>query len=527
MHRIITYLLSLVVILIASSCQKDPSKQHPQAQIRMSIEKDPQTLDPRQVRSLESATVVHMLYEGLMRLDEHGKPIPAIAESVSVSEDLKFYTFRLRKSYWSNGEPLTAKDFADTWKSMLDPDFPAPNANLLYAIKGAKEAKEGKRSLDEVGIRVPDPQTLAVELETPTPYFLNLTTSYFYAPVSPQLHVKEGQRLDDTALATNGPFKIGHWDRNSELEAVKNPYYWNAPQIHLDKILLIVSEPSTALALYNQGELDWTGSPLSTIPADALPTLKRQGHIQISPGMGTFLFRLNIEKPPFDDVRVRQALSLALNRYELVEHVLQGDQIPATGFIPDSLFAEKPPREREDIERARKLMKAVVTEKGALPTMTLCYGASERYHKIAQVVQQQWKEAFGVDVILQSCESKIYFDRMKSGDYQMGLRSWFGDFRDPIAFLEVFKYRNNGTNNTGWENSHYKELLELSSLEKDEMQREKLLMKAESILLDEKPIIPLFYSTYSYLKSPTVKGVIFSELGYLDFRNAYIEIINE
>jgi len=524
MHKMIKLVFTLLVVVTAASCHKESPSQ---AQIRLGIEVDPQTLDPRQVRSLESATVIHMLYEGLMRLDEHGKPVPAVAESLSLSEDQKTYTFKLRNSSWSNGEPLTADDFAETWKSMLNRDFPAPNAHLLYAIKGAKEAKEGKIPLEQVGIRVPDTHTLVVELENPTPYFLNLLTSYFYSPVSPQLREKGILGLSDSALVTNGPFKIGHWDRNSELEVIKNAHYWNVSQIRLDKILLIASDPTTALALYARGELDWVGSPMSTLPADALATLKQQGKVQIAPGMGVYLFRLNTAKEPFNDARVRRALSLALNRFDLVEHVLQGNQIPTMGFIPGSLLSKSPNYQGEDLELARRLMREVIAEKGPLPSVTLCYGAAERNHKIAQVAQQQWKVAFGIEVALQSCEGKLFYDRLKNGDYQIGLRSWFGDFRDPIAFLEVFKYRNNGTNNTGWENNHYIELLDASSIERDETKREKLLVEAEGLLLAEQPIIPLFYSTYNYLKNPSVKGVLFSELGYLDFRNGYIDQKNE
>lgn len=496
--------------------------------LRISSEGDPQTLDPRQVRDLGTVTVIHMLYEGLMRQQTDNQPSPAIAETVTISPDQKTYTFKLRRSAWSDGQPVTAYDFEQTWKSALHPQFPNPNAYQLYSIEGAQAAKEGGGSLDNIGVRALNDDTLIVQLERPTPYFLHLTATHFFYPVHPSLRQQSiGSNLDESQILTNGPYRLENWSRHNELVAIPNPHYWDKENVHLDRITLIVSDNPTALQLFQKGELDWTGSPLSTIPTDALASLKREGQLDITPAAGIFMLRLNTQRPPFTHAKMRQAFALALNRADLVEHVLQGNQTPAFRLVPPSFLQGEPLFTDHDISRARQLFQEALEEQHLtlqdFPQTSIFYASGERGHKIAQVAQQQWKECFGVNVTLQSTEAKTFFDRLKNHDYQMGIRSWFADFRDPIAFLEVFKLKGNGTNNTQWEHPQYIALLDQSAKTTDHKKREQLLKRAEELLVQEMPIIPLFYASYNYVKKPSVKGVYFSELGYLDFKNAYLD----
>lgn len=525
-----TYSFLFILVLICLSCRRI---QKPIASdsstLRVSSEQDPTTLDPRQVRDLPTATVIHMLYEGLMRIDSNGQPQPALAESVEISPDRKIYTFKLRQSAWSNGDPVTASDFEESWKTILNPNFAAPNAYQLYLIKGAKEAKKGATPLDDVRIRAVDDRTLVVELEQPVPYFLDLTAAYFYYPVSKTIREKIAQNTQPTEsdYVFNGPFVLENWTKHNELSAVKNPFYWDLSHVHLDKIVLVHVENSTALQLFGRDEIDWIGSPLSTIPPDAIMTLKKKGDLQVYPSAATYLFRLNIEKAPLNHIKIRQALGLALNRQSLVDHVLQGNQIPALSLVPPRLMKNASLYQDDQTATAYQLLEEALNElkipRQDLAKITLCYAAGERSHKIAQVAQQQWRQTLGLDVQLQSCESKVYYDRLNNQDYQVSIGSWFADIRDPISFLDVFKFKNNGTNNTQWENPNYIKLLNLSSQLSNPREREQLLKQAEHVLIREMPIIPLFHSTYNYLKQPYVKGVYFSELGYLDFVHASID----
>lgn len=323
-------------ILACTACRREPGRFQGSSILRISTEGEAQTLDPRRARDLPTATVIHMLYEGLLRNGADGQPAPAIAESYSVSPDQMTYTFILRPSAWSNGEPVTAADFEETWKTLLAPSFPSPNAYQLYPIRGAQAAKEGRASTDAVSVRAVDDKTLVIELEQPTPYFPSLLATHFFYPVHASLRhaPSDASSSSDSQIATNGPFALEKWLKHNELTAIPNPHYWDRSNVHLDQISLILLDNPTALQLFQRGELEWTGSPLSTLSIDALASLKKQGGLEVMPAAGTYLLRINTEKPPFTSPKMRQAFALALNRADLVEHVLQGNQIPAFGIVP-------------------------------------------------------------------------------------------------------------------------------------------------------------------------------------------------
>lgn len=496
--------------------------------IKIAAEDDPSSLDPRRNRDLTTVTSLRMFYDGLMRSGPEGIPTPAIAEKVIISPDMKQYTFTLKNTLWSDGTPLTAQDFERSWKKVLDPQFPAPNAYQFYVIKGAQAAKEGKGNISDVGIKAIDPKTLLIDLENPTPYFLELTTFHPFFPVNDQWDKDEAlSKNSPTEFISNGPFKLKKWAHHNVLVGVKNPFYWNAPDVKLDEIQLMTLDPNTALQMFEAGSLDWTGSPLSHIPSEAIPTLRKMGAMEAIPAAGTNFFRFNIEKAPFNKTKMRQAFSYAISRKEITEHVLQGGQRAALSFVPTYMGLQGAPYfQDEDLVKARALFDEALTEMGIskeeLPPITLLYANNDNSHKLAQAIQQQWNLAFDIDTKLERLESKVYFDKLSHKDYQISAGSWFADFNDPINFLEVFKFKTNPTNNTEWENPEYVTLLNLSALEADPQKRKKILRQAEAILLGEMPIIPLFYYSFEYVKKEPIDGVYFSELGYLDFSHASI-----
>jgi len=519
------YFLISFVLLALASCQKRESASS--SALRISIEQDPSTLDPRRAQDLGTASIIHMLYEGLMRSEKEGQHSPGIAEEVIVSPDQKTYTFKLRPAKWSNGDPLTAHDFEQTWKSTLDPKFPSPNAYQLFVLKGGRAAKEGKGTTDEIGVHAVDDSTLVITLAQPTPYFLNLITTHFYYPVhaSMRKETADSTTLPDSKIVTNGPFKLDRWQLHSEFIANRNPQYWDSKRVALEKIHLMILDNPTALQLFKRGELDWTGSPLSTLSVESLSRLKEDGELETKPAAGIYLVRINTGQPPFHRTKMRRAFALALNRQDLVDRVLQGNQIPACGMIPPSFIEGKPLFKDCDIKLAKQLFDEALKEQGLtwknFPLVTIHYAANERAHKIAQVAQQQWKNNLGIDVNIQSVEPKIYFEKIKNHDYQLGIGSWFADIHDPIAFLDLFKSKYNGTNNTQWEHSKFMVLLNQSSLPEHFSRRKQLIKNAENILIREMPVIPLFFSSYNYVKNPNFKGFFFSELGYIDFKNSY------
>lgn len=515
--------LFLALLMAATGCKlnhsdvKDGFADSDQV-LRIACTEDPQSHDPRLARDLPSVTVLHMLYEGLMRIDSHGKPEKALAEDITQTTDTKTYTFKLRRSQWSNGDPVTAQNFVDTWKSILDPNFPAPNAYQFFVIKNAKNAKEGKVPLDQVGIKALDSQTLEIELESPTPYFLDLVSTHFYYPVHPKSTLEN--------LITNGPFQLQVWKRNNRLSFIKNPKYWDANEVHLGGVVLVVLDDHTALRMFENTELDWAGSPMGTLPQDSIKSLKHQHKLMITPAAGTHWFRFNTEKTPFNNLKMRKAFTLSINRSNIVEFVTQGNQKPAEAIVPPSFGLKKHsffednavPTAWYAFQEALEEMKI---SKDDLPEISLSYANSDRNHKVAQAIQQQWKAALSLDVKLESLEGKVFSDRLAKKEYQIANGSWYADIRDPINFLDVFKHKSNPTNNTQWESAKFIELLDKSNNELNAANRFDLLGEAQAVLMSELPVAPLFFGSFNYVKDEELLGVYFSDLGYLDFKHAF------
>lgn len=518
------------ILIFSFGCNKENTPTPKSKILKISSSDDPTTLDARLGTDLITATVLLMLNEGLMRTDIQGNIVPAVADSVHISDDGRIYTFYLKEAYWSDGSPVTAHDFEETWKSVLNPNFPSPNAYQLYVIKGAKACKEGAISAKEVGIKALTPKTLIVELDQPASYFLKLAAAYFYFPVHKNLRQKPMgvPNATDSSFVSNGPFKLKHWKHKNELAVEKNPLYWDAEKVLLEQILVLTLDENTAYQMYEAHEIDWMGSPMNTLPQDAVLPLKQQGKLQIIPGAGTHWFRFNIEKAPFHNLNMRRAFALALDRKSIVDHVTQGNQIPATGIVPPPLGLKNDMHFVDhSTDEAVQLFKIALQEmqidKNQLPDIILYYSANDREHKIAQAVQQQWSQAFGIPVQLMSLESKTFRSKVKNHDYQLATGSWYADFSDPINFLEVFKSKKNSTNSTQWENASFANLLDRSDKELEPSKRMDILQKAEGLLIEEMPIAPLFFAAFNYVKNEKVKNVYFSELGFLDFKYASIE----
>ena len=346
MRRYLTYLFTLILAVIGFGCQLSSSKNKvatPASQVvRINIRDEPQTLDPRKARHLNSLAIVHMLFDGLTRGSKEGTAELALAESVDISDDLKSYTFHLKEALWTNGDLVVASDFAYSWKKMLSPDFPSDTAFHLYVIKNAKAAKEGKKSIDEVGIRVLDEKTLAVDLENPTPYFLELLGSPAFFAVNQKVDEQNPAWAQDAATyVSNGPFQLATWKHQDQLTVQKNEKYWDAPKVKIAAIKLHMLTEETELKMFEKQELDWAGSPLSTLPVDALQFLKNTNELKTKKGLGTYFIRTNTEFLPLSHPSIRKAFALAINRKAIVDHVTQGNQLPATGFVPLSFGLQK------------------------------------------------------------------------------------------------------------------------------------------------------------------------------------------
>jgi oligopeptide transport system substrate-binding protein len=531
MYRYPTLIMSLILLAVGLGCQspQNSKKDSISQTLRINIQDEPQTLDPRKARSLSGQTLVRMLFEGLTRVDKEEKAELALAASVAISSDLKTYTFHLKDSTWTNGDPVLASDFVYAWKKILSPDFPSDIAFHLYVIKNGKAAKEGKVSIDQIGVKILGDKTLEVELDNPTPYFLELVASPAFFPINQKVDEQNSSWSQNASTYVgNGPFQLIEWKHQNHLTLVKNNKYWDAPTVKISSLDFQMLQEETELKCFEKQKIDWAGSPLSTLPVDALDFLRKENKLNTKELLGTYFIRVNTEAPPFNHPSMRKAFALAINRGAIVDHVTRGNQIPATGLVPISLKLQEHPYFQDgDLIKAGRLfeeaLKAQQLTRENLPEISLLYPTAERNHLIAQAIQQQWFEAFGIRVKLQSVEGKVYFDRVSKQDFQLSSGSWIADFADPINFLEVFKFKKGGSNNTLWENSRYAELLDQSSQVADPLQRLELLAQSEQILIDEMPMIPIFYYTMLYVNQPNLKGVVLSSMGQIDFKWAYFE----
>jgi oligopeptide transport system substrate-binding protein len=509
--------LIILSLFLACSCfsQKGKESERRREIIRIHMPQDPTTLDPRKARNLQEMTLMQLCFEGLTRMNREEKPELALAQDVAISEDQKTYTFRLRDAQWSNGDPIVAEDFVSSWKKVLDPAYPACQAFQLYSIKNGRAVKKGERSADCLGMRVIDARTLEITLEEPSPYFLSLVALPVFFPVNHRVDRADPQwAKDHSTYVSNGPFVLKRWSPNDSLEVEKSETYWDSSNVHLEGVqLLIVKEETTAFKMFEKQELDWIGSPLSTLPMDQLPQLKSRRVLQEKPLLGTWFIRINTQKPPFDHVEIRRAFGLSLNRQEIMNHLTSATQIPATGLIPISMGIQKGPYFKDaSIEGALTLIRENV------PDLSLIYVAEERTRIIAQAIQQQWFRAFGIEIKLEALELKVYYSRLSKHDYQLACGAWIADFVDPVGFLEVFKYRGEGNNYTLWENNDYISCIERSKRVCTEQERIALLRRGEELLMEEMPIIPVFHHTMLYLKNDRVKDVVLSSTGVLDFK---------
>lgn len=487
---------------------------------------EPETLDSGMSNDVISGAFIRSLYDALVRLDKDGKPANSVAQEIKVSDDKKVYTFTLRDTKWSNGDPVTARDFAFAWLRVLDPKTGSGSAYKFYPIKNARAFFQGKAGADEVGIKVVDDKTLEVTLENPTPYFLTLAT--FYYPVNQK--VVEGNAdwaKKPETIVTNGPFKLAAWEHKNKIELAKNDQYWDKDAVKLDKIeFSMIEDTNTELEMFNKGDLDWAGGPISALPADAIGPLHDEGKLQTMERATNYYLLFQTEKAPFTNEKIRKAFAYAVNRKDIADNIGQAGQTPLMGFVPLSASLKKEGYFKDnDTETAKQLLAEGMKELGIskLPDITYLYNTSDLHKKIAEALQAQWKQVLGVDVKLVNKELKVMFDDQEHGNYMISRSGWTGDYNDSVNFLELFMEKNSGNNSTFWHDEKYVDLVHKAYAEPDETKRNQYLLEAESILMEQMPVTGIYSSVNSWVQNDKVKGITVDPLGYIDFKWGYKE----
>ncbi|MDU0329978.1 peptide ABC transporter substrate-binding protein [Paenibacillus sp. 3LSP] len=505
--------------------------------LRINLSAEPPTFDPAQAQDSQANTVLKLMYEGLTRMDESGQVIPAAAESWDI--DGTKYTFHLRKdATWSNGDPVTANDFVFAWERVLSPntDPAAPYAYQLYYLKNAQEYNEGTiTDFSQVGVKAVDDYTLEVELVAPTPYFLGLTSFYTFYPVHQSVKDDPKWAVDQSKMIVNGAFTLTNWVKGQSIEVTKNENYWDKANIKLNKITMsLVNSGATELASYQNNELDRAGAPNGEIPTDQIPILKDQlkDELEIKGIASTYYYEFNVTAKPFDNVNIRRAFSMAIDRQKIVDNVTLGGQVPAFGFVPPGIKGvndeyrneHKDDYFAENLEEAKKLLEQGMQEEGytKLPEITLTYNSSEGHKKIALAVADMWKKNLGVDVKAENQEWAVFIENRQNLNYQVARAGWSADYNDPMTFMDMW-VTGGGNNDTGFSNEEYDKLIKEAKTSDDMAVRDKNFARAEEILIKENQVLmPIYYYTNVSATKPWLKGVVLDYSGAIDYTRAYI-----
>ncbi|RNB87048.1 peptide ABC transporter substrate-binding protein [Brevibacillus fluminis] len=487
---------------------------------------EPKTLDPGLSSDIASGIFIRAVYDGLVRLDKDGQPQNSVASAINISDDKKTYTFTLRDSQWSNGDPVTAGDFVFSAIRTLDPKTGSGSAYKYFPIKNAKEFNAGKAKAEDVGIKAIDAKTLQVTLENPTAFFLTLAT--FYYPVNQKVvEANKDWALKADTIVSNGPFKMTTWEHKSKIVLQKNDTYWDKETVKLKELdFSMVEDANTELEMFNAGELDWAGAPVGGLPVDAITPLKDEGKLSTAPKASNYYLLFQTEVKPFTNEKIRKAFALAVNRQEIVDQITQAGQKPLMGFVPQSASLKPEGFHKDnDVQEAKQLLAEGMKELGLskLPEITYLYWNSDRSKKIAEALQAQWKKSLDIDVTLVNKEMNVVWDDQAQGKYMISISGWTGDYNDGVNFLQLLIDKMSSNNCTFWHSDRYSQLIAQSDAEPDPTKRNAMLLEAETILMNEMPVTGLFSDVNAWVQSEKVKGVQIDALGYIDFKWGYKE----
>lgn len=485
-------LLLLTFFLSACAIEED------RADLRIINGKDPESLDPAIIVGQADGRVVNSLFEGLTRYNPtNAAPVPAIAEHWDISPDGLIYTFHFRtNALWSTGEPITAEDFVYSWFRVLDPATASDYVGNLFYIKGAEDYHLGNiTNRAQVGIRALGPRTLRVELENPTPFFLDLCAFPTQAVVHRETIERYGDKwLNARPLPVSGAYELVYWRLNDRIRVRKNTNYWDAANTGCDLVdFFAVTYQNTALNLYLNGAVDiiWDKD---IIPTELIDVLRQRDDFHTFDYLAAYFLRFNVTREPFDDVRVRKALALAIDRNHITERVTRGGERPANFFVPPGIPHYKSPEGLEyNPDLARQLLaEAGFPEGRGFPRFEYLLNSTRDNEKIAVELQAMWKKELGIEASLRAVEWKVYLSDQAARKYDISRSSWIGDYLDPNTFLDLF-LSSNPNNRTGWANQRYDSLLREANATLDTARRAELLRQAEAILIrEELPIVPLY-----------------------------------
>lgn len=520
--------LALFLFLVLCSQTFAGSKE-----VTFNLGADPRTIDPILNSALDGAIVIMNSFEGLVRINSDDKTEPGCAHSWDISGDGLTWTFHLRDNLkWSDGEKLTAKHFKDAIIRGTTPETGAPHANYFFFIKNAEKFFNSKCNAEDVGVRVPDDETLILELEYKNPLILDYLAFENFSPIRLDIIQKyeNAWATKPESYISNGPFMLENWKHGDggEITLIKNPHYWDADNVKINRLRLVfINDGNTAFAAFKAGRIDY----LTSFPLQLLPLLIRRGEVELSPSLSVSYFDFNVRKKPFDDVRIRQAFSLAIDRKIICEKILMSGQTPATGFVCPIVPGSTPDKDfrieggdfipvTADIKKAKRLLAEAGYPDGKnFPKVTYKYNSNPGNKIFAEVLQAMWKQNLGIEVELSNEEWKVFLVTRRKGDFNLARATWVLDFNDAANILEIFT-STSPQNESGYNNPAFDEYIKKSAYEMDHTKRMGYLHEAEKILMADMPASPLLFSASAEMKRDGVRNIFYSPRGPVLFRNA-------
>lgn len=535
-RRLISLILLCGVVALPGCWQRETNIQRGNREqiLHRGVGPDLADLDPQRAAGLTDYNVLSALFEGLVSEDPTDlHPVPGVAQSWEVSPDGLTYTFVLRESAkWSDGGPVVAQDFVDSYRRMLAPSFGADNAAMLFIFQNAEAFHSGAlKDFQQVGVHALDTRRLQLKLEHPAPAFLSMLTQMAFMPVPLRTIEKFGasDRSGNTwarphQLVGNGPFVLDEWKIGQKLTALKSPTYWDATTVKLKEVEFYFIESQEAEErAFRAGQIHLT----EALPISKVDSYRQNDpqHLRIDPFLATEFFRINVSRPFLDDLRVREALNLAVDRKAIAQNLLRGGQEPAFGFLPPQLRegAAAPVLARFDPNEARALLADAGYPKGqGAPAIELLFNSSETHRAVGEAVQEMWRRELGLNVQLLTQENKMILSARQRGAFQMLRSVWAADYVDPLNFLSIFT-SNSGNNFTHWQNGQYDAYIFEAARTANPTARQKLIEQAETLLIRDAPIIPLYYYTHVFAIQPSVKNWHPTVLDHHPYKYVYLE----
>ena len=508
---------------------------------------DVESIDPALNSAVDGANYILFAFDNLLKMDKDGKVVPGLAEKYEVSDDQLTWTFHLRDGLkWSDGSALTADDFVYSWQRLVDPNVAAPYAQtVLGMVEGYDDAigrpdADGNTTVDpdptKLKVEAPDEKTLIVHMAKPTPYFDKLAAFVSLSPVKKDVVEAnpDGWSIDPKTYISTGPFKLTGWEPGSYLMFEKNENYWDADSIKLDGIkCLLMQDQNATFSAYESGD----ALMIKDVPTQEITTLKERSDFHIDPILGTYYLDLNTTLDEFKDPKVREALSLALDRKYISETITAGTYTPASGFVSEGVTDWNGTAWQDNITdksayiniddhagnlaKAKELLKEAGYENGVgLPEMVYSTNDASYHKKIAEYLQQAWGE-LGLKVDVNIVEWKSFTPQRRSGNYQIARDGWVMDYNDPSNILEL-ALTGNGNNNAKYSNPEFDALMSKAATEKDPQTRFGYLHQAEDFIMKDTAMVPLLYYNDFYLQSDKITGSWHSPDGFWHFEYADI-----